>query len=78
MHIKTLFLYDKKKLELIEVFPPDLVKDFLNRRLKGKLGYQEEEEEEEAREWTDYEKLFRLVILPTDIQRAGDPGGGGG
>ena len=39
MHIKTLFLYDKKKLELIEVFPPDLVKDFLNRRLKGKLGY---------------------------------------
>ena len=67
------------KLEIIEVFPADPMRDTSNWRLfEEKLGYQEEEEEEEAREWTDYEKLFRLVILPTDIQRAGDPGGGGG
>ena len=64
------------KLEIIEVFPADLMKDFLNRSLKGKLGCKEEEEEEEAKEWTDYEKLFTLVILPTYLQRAGDPGRG--
>ena len=51
----------------------------LNWRLfEGKLGNKEEEEEEEDRKWTDYEKLFRLVILPTDLKRTGDPGGGGG
>ena len=47
-------------------------------RTEEKLGNKEEEEKEEDREWTDYENLFTLVILPTDIQRAGDPGGGGG
>ena len=41
----------------------------MNRSLKGKLGCKEEEEEEEAKEWTDYEKLFTLVILPTYLQR---------
>ena len=65
------------KLEIIEVFPADHMRDASNWRLfEGKLGNKEEEEED--REWTDYENLFILVILPTDLQRAGDPGGGGG
>ena len=64
------------KLEIIEVFPADPMRVALNWRLfEGKLGNKEEEED---RKWTDYEKLFRLVILPTDLQRVGDPGGGGG
>ena len=67
------------KLEIIEVFPADPMRVALNWRLfEGKLGNKEEEEEEEDRKWTDYEKLFRLVILPNDLQRTGDPGGGGG
>ena len=36
-------------------------------RTEEKLGNKEEEEKEEDREWTDYENLFTLVILPTDI-----------
>ena len=47
-------------------------------RTEEKLGNKEEEEKEEDREWTDYENLFRLEILPTDLQRVGDSGGGGG
>ena len=66
------------KLEIIEVFPADPMRDDSNWRLfEGKLGNKEEEgEEEEDREWTDHENLFTLVMLPTDLQRAGDPGGG--
>ena len=36
-------------------------------RTEEKLENKEEEEKEEDREWTDYENLFTLVILPTDI-----------
>ena len=64
------------KLEIIEVFPADPMRDDSNWRLfEGKLGNKEEKEEED-RECTDYENLFTLVMLPTDLQRAGDPGGG--
>ena len=64
------------KLEIIEVFPADPMRDDSNWRLfEGKLG-NKEEEEEENREWTDHENLFTLVMLPTDLQRAGDPDGG--
>ena len=42
------------KLEIIEVFPADPMRDASNWRLfERKLGNKEEEEED--REWTDYE-----------------------
>ena len=44
------------KLEIIEVSPADPMRDASDWRLfEGKLGYEEEDEEEEDREWTDYE-----------------------
>ena len=43
-------------LEIIEVKPADPMRDALNWKIfDGKLGYEEEDEEE--REWTDYENI---------------------